>query len=391
MPDPLNPSELMPEYPIARRLAMMASLGFLAACLSAPAEAQSPAAPRDNSSVTADDPYLWLEEVESPRAMTWVKEHNTRTLGTLQGDPRYARYHAAALKILEAKDRIPSPAFRRGMIYNFWQDSAHVRGILRRTTIESYRTPNPEWTLVFDVDSLSAKEGANWVYRGVTCLEPEERLCMMYLSNGGKDANEIREFDMEKKAFVPNGFRLPESKGGVTWIDENTLLVNRNFGPGSLTGSGYPFVTRTLKRGQRIEDAPEFFRGDSTDVWASDFVMRDADGKIQLTMGNRGLTFYEGEYFLLGDNGQKVKLDLPKRVSFQALVDDQLVLTTESDWKEFKLGDLLAFDVSDLKANPAAAKAYLILRPGPRESIEGVSNTRNKLIVALYEKVESAV
>jgi len=322
--------------------------------------------------------------------MTWVKEHNTRSLGILQSDPRYQRYHAEALKILEATDRIPNAQFRGRTIYNFWQDPTHVRGILRRTSLDSYRTANPQWTLVLDVDSLSAREGANWVYRGANCLEPEERLCMIALSNGGKDANELREFDMETMKFVPNGFRMPESKGGITWIDANTMLVSRNFGPGSLTRSGYPLITRRLKRGQRIEEAPEVFRGDSADVSAGAFVLRDADGRIQATMGNRGLTFYEGEYWLLEGDGRKVKLPFPLRMSIQALVDDQLVFTTESDWSGFKVGDLLAFDLSDLKANPATARAYLILRPGPREAIEGVSNTRNKLVVALYENVKGA-
>ena len=322
--------------------------------------------------------------------MAWVKSHNTKTLGILQSDPRYERYHAEALKILEATDRIAAPQFRGHTIYNFWQDPKHVRGILRRTTLESYRTASPKWTVVLDVDSLSARENANWVYRGANCLKPAERLCMITLSNGGKDANEMREFDMETMSFVQNGFRLPESKGGITWIDANTILVSRNFGPGSLTRSGYPFVTRRLRRGQRLENAPEVFRGDSADVSAAAFVLRDADGRIQATMGSRGLTFYEGEYWLLDGDARKVKLPFPLRMSIQALVDDQLVFTTESDWMGFKVGDLLGFDLSDLKANPATAKAYLILRPGPREAIEGVSSTRNKLVVALYENVKGA-
>src|SRR5688500_18446483 len=144
-------------------------------------------APRGAQVSPAEDAYLWLEEVESPRAMAWVKSYNTKSLGFLQSDPRYERYHAEALKILEATDRIATPQFRGHTVYNFWQDPTHVRGILRRTTLESYRTANPKWTVVLDVDSLSAKENANWVYRGANCLRPADRLCMITLSNGGKE------------------------------------------------------------------------------------------------------------------------------------------------------------------------------------------------------------
>ena len=392
-----------------RYAGLAASIVLLASCV-APKPAESPApAPAPSaqdlqtsaaparkdataSNTAGEDPYLWLEEVEGERAMAWVKEHNAKSLGVLQSDPRYQRYHDAALKIVEATDRIAFPQFRGRMIYNFWQDPTHVKGILRKTTLESYRTANPKWTVVLDIDSLAKVDNANWVYRGANCLQPEQRLCMIALSPGGKDANIMREFDMQTMKFVEGGFSMPESKGGITWIDENTMLVSRNFGPGTVTKSGYAFTTRRLKRGQRLEDAPEIFRGDSSDVSAGAFVLRDVDGRIQATMASRGLTFYEGEYYLLPDDGgPKVRLPLPVRMSIQSLLDDQLIFTTESDWNGFIKGDLLGIDLSELKAKPTSAKAYLILRPGPRESIEGVSNTRTKLLVALYENVKGAV
>ena len=385
-----------------RRLASITALLALGACapsrqaeepvatMPAPSTTPAPMPQPVPAAAPAEDPYLWLEEVEGERAMQWVRERNTRTLATLQGDPRYERFQAEALRILEATDRIAVPGFRGRMIYNFWQDPQHVRGLLRRTTLASYRTANPKWETVLDVDALSASEGANWVYRGANCLPPEERYCLISLSNGGKDANEMREFDMQMKAFVPNGFRLPESKGGATWIDRNTLLVTRNFGDSTLTKSGYPFTTRRLTRGGSIETAPEIFRGKPEDVSAGAFVLRDADGRIQGTFGRRGVTFYEGETWLL-DGAEPVKLPFPVKSSIQALVEDQLVFTTEVDWNGYKVGDLLGYDLSELKANPAAAKPYLILRPGPREAIEGVTATRSHLAVALYENVKGAV
>ncbi|HEX8064267.1 MAG TPA: S9 family peptidase, partial [Allosphingosinicella sp.] len=70
---------------------------------------------------SADDPYLWLEEVSSPRAMEWVNAQNARTQAVLEADPRYQAYYEEALAIAQAKDRIPFGRFLGGRIYNFWQ------------------------------------------------------------------------------------------------------------------------------------------------------------------------------------------------------------------------------------------------------------------------------
>ena len=355
-----------------------------AALMTAAAAAQTPPTAAD-----ADDPYLWLEEIEGEKPLSWVRERNDRSLKVLQSDPRYARFHADALRILEAKDRIPQPGFVRERISNFWQDPDHVRGLWRKTTLGSYRTAAPEWETVLDIDALSAAEKANWVYKGANCLPPEERLCLVALSNGGKDAVELREFDTVARQFVPNGFRLPESKGGVTWVDENTLLIARDFGPGTLTASGYPFVVKRLTRGQTIDQAQEVFRGRPDDVSAGATTLRDADGRLEAVLLYRSPKFYETEYSLLTDGGA-VRLPLPRKISISAYVDDQVVATLEEPWRGFQTGDLIGLDLGDFKSAPTDPKPYLILRPGPRESIEGVSNTRNKLIVALYENVKGA-
>ncbi|MFN2474460.1 MAG: S9 family peptidase, partial [Sphingomicrobium sp.] len=95
-----------------------------------------------------DDPYIWLEEVSSPKAMDWVEQHNKLTTNVLEADPRYQGYYADALAIAQAKDRIPVGGFINGQVYNFWQDADHVRGIWRRTSVASYATPTPQWETV---------------------------------------------------------------------------------------------------------------------------------------------------------------------------------------------------------------------------------------------------
>jgi prolyl oligopeptidase len=244
---------------------------------------------------------------------------------------------------------------------------------------------------VLDVDSLSKAEGANWVYRGANCLPPENRRCFISLSDGGKDATTIREFDREARTFIAGGLTFPESKGGVTWLDENTVLVNRDFGPGTLTKSGYPFVTKLLKRGQKLEEAREVYRGSPDDVSAGISAIRDEDWRIQALFASRGLTFYESEYFLVRDDWTLVKLPVPPRVSFRSLLKGQLVFSTESDWGGYRKGDLLAFDLAELKRDPATTKPYLILSPGPRDAIQGSASTRTRILVSMTENVRGAI
>ena len=230
---------------------------------------------------TAADPYVWLEDVSSPKALEWVEAHNAKSTAVLQADPRYQRFYSQALDILEAKDRIPVGNFIGGQIYNFWQDSDHVRGIWRRTTPESYATGKPEWETVLDLDALAASEKANWVWKGANCARPAERRCLINLSDGGEDAVTIREFDLPTKTFVKAGFVLPKGKQRVDWENENTLLVSREWKPGDLGRTGYPFIAKRLQRGKPLSSAVEVYRGSPKDggYGVTPYVLRDSQNR----------------------------------------------------------------------------------------------------------------
>ena len=177
----------------------LASLALGVAAMTAPA-------------LAAEDPYQWLEEWTTPRAMEWVGAHNAVTVKRLTDDPQYATLFDQALAIARAKDRIPMPSFRNGRIMNFWQDQEHLRGIWRATTLDDYRTAQPHWQTVLDIDALGKAEGKSWVFKGAECLRPDERLCLVSLSDGGEDAVEVREFDLTTVQFVSGGFHLPRGK-----------------------------------------------------------------------------------------------------------------------------------------------------------------------------------
>ncbi|MFN7112414.1 MAG: prolyl oligopeptidase family serine peptidase [Brevundimonas sp.] len=350
----------------------------------------------DFATSEATDPYVWLEDVEGERAMAWVKDQNARSLGVLQGDPRYEPLHQQALEIVQARDRIPAPGFTHdGHIDNFWQDAEHVRGVWRRTTLESYKTAEPLWETVLDIDALAEAESANWVYKGSTCLAPEERYCLISLSNGGKDAVTLREFDTVTRSFVEGGFVLPESKGGATWLNKDTLLIARDFGVGTLTNSGYPMVVKRMTRGQSLDQADVLFMGEPTDVSVSGYTLRDADGVLKATLINRSIDFYSSETYRVTDDGAVVKLALPAKSDITGLVAGKLVVSLKQDWtapsgQAFKSGDLIAWPL-DAWLDDQATPAVLVLRPTDRQAVEGVNATRNTLVVALYDNVRGSV
>src|SRR3954466_15353054 len=155
-----------------------------------------------HAQASTDDPYLWLQEVSSPKAMDWVNAHNAKAQAVLEADPRYQQYYNEALALAQARDRIPFGRFVHGQVYNFWQDADHVRGILRRTSLAGYQAETPAWETVLDLDALAAAEKANWVYKGMSCARPGERRCLISLSDGGEDAITVRELDLPTGKFV---------------------------------------------------------------------------------------------------------------------------------------------------------------------------------------------
>ena len=216
-----------------------------------------------------DDSYLWLEEVENEKALAWAKERSDADTVVLEAVPEFEAIHAELREIYNSKDRIPVSGFRGEWLYNFWQDDEHVRGIWRRTTLDEFAKDEPAWELVLDIDALAEADGENWVYKGADCLEPEHRHCLVSLSRGGADATVVREFDTVAKAFVEDGFTLPEAKHRLSWRDENTLWVGTDFGAGSLTTSGYPRFAKLWPRETPLE-AAETFRSWIHERWPTE-------------------------------------------------------------------------------------------------------------------------
>ena len=340
------------------------------------------------------DPYAYLDEIEGTKALDFARAENARSLPVLERDRRYKTYYDQALAIATATDRIPAVSFAgASALRNFWQDQEHVRGIWRETTRESYAGAQVAWRTLLDLDAVAKAENRNWVWKDVSCLPPDQTLCLVELSDGGKDAVTVREFNARTGQFVAGGFVSPEAKQSVAWLDADTVLIATDWGSGTMTSSGYAYVVKEWKRGAPLASATEIYRGKADDVAVSPAVLRDAAGKVSAVVMERAVSFFETEHLLQVGDAIFTPIDLPPKSTLQGLVDGQLVFTLEEDWKGkvFKEGDLISLDLADMRRNPAGVRPALVLRPAANQSVESLTTTQGRLVVALYQDVKGAL
>ncbi len=340
-----------------------------------------------------EDPYIWLEEVEGEKALDWVRERNTESLAVLEGDARFKGFEEKALSIVTAQDRIPYGVYRGGYVYNFWQDEAHVRGLIRRTSLESYRSETPDWETVLDMDALAEAEDENWVYKGSSCLAPEFNRCILTLSRGGKDAAVRREFDYATKTFVDGGFELPEAKTYLTWFDKDHLIVGTDFGEGSLTTSGYPRVAKLWRRGTPIESAKTLYEGQAEDFLVASYRLDRPEGSLSVIV--RGISFFESEYFIVGEDGALTKLPVPEHMELDGLFMGQLLMTPQEDWAvgdaTVAKGTLVSIDLAAFLKNGALPPLKTLFVPDARSAVQSVSDAKSALIVSVLSNVTSVM
>lgn len=337
---------------------------------------------------------LWLEEVEGEQALSQVTKWNEGTLQKLTSDARFETFQSDALAIVNATDKIAYGSYRGGYVYNFWQDETHVRGLVRRTSLESYMSDDTQWEVLLDVDALAKKEDANWVYKGSSCLEPDYTRCLISLSNGGKDAVEVREWDHDQKAFIEGGFFLAEAKGGASWIDKDNVIVGTDFGEGTLTESGYPFISKRLKRGQTLENATELFRGEAKDVAAGAFQLKVGEDSYEM-LAYRSETFYERSFYWLPQDAEKVKLPIPRKSQPMGVFKQQLLIRLNEDWtvgsETYATGALVAMNFDAWRANPEDLQVNVVYQPSERATVQSISITKSRVLVTVLENVVGKV
>ncbi len=334
------------------------------------------------------DKYQWLEEVDGEKALEFVEKQNKTSVEELGSEKDYQSIYDNILGILNSSERIAYPTIQGKYVYNFWKDKDHVRGIWRRSRLESYTSGDPDWETLLDIDELSKKDDIKWVYKGSRGLYPDYNRFLIQLSKGGGDAVVTKELDVNTKQFIKDGFFIDESKGSASYVDENTLIVSTDFGEGTMTTSGYPRQVKLWKRGTPLKDAQLIYEGGSNDVGTWGEIIRD--GSIGYTFVIQRPSFFSSQV-LIWTNNQIIKLDIPEDSNPSAILNNQMILQLKSDWtvnsKTYKTGSLLSLDLEELlKGNK---EIEIIIKPDEFSSISEISTTKNKLLVNLLSNVIS--
>ena len=345
----------------------------------------SHADPRPTLAAPDDDPWLWLEEVEGERALAWVEAQNAATLARL-ADTRFAADRDAVKAALDRPDKLPFVTRRGPWLYNFWQDSARPRGVWRRTSLESYRGPSPEWDVVLDLDALAGDEGEDWVWQGATTLPGAHDRAVLRLSRGGGDAVVLREFDLGSRRFVADGFALPEAKGGVDWLDRDTLLLSSAFGGENMaTRSGYARTVRLWRRGADPAAAPVLFEADAAHMAAGGGVDRGAPGRLIFV---DRIGFYDTAVHIGDRTGPKRRVDLPSDAEYW-WQRGWLAVRPRSPWilegTTHAPDTLLGIGLDAFLAGDRSFRA--LFKPGERRALQGFFWCDGRLVVSALDEL----
>ena len=336
-----------------------------------------------------DDPYIWLEQVDGDRALAWVEARNLEVRKALAQGKSFEASERRLLAIFNSSDRIPYISKAGPHYYNFWQDAEHPRGLWRRTTLDEYRKPVPAWETVLDVDALARDEQENWVFAGADFLAPTYDRCLIALSRGGADADVVREFDIPARSFVVDGFRLPESKGSVAWAGRDQLFVARDFGPATMTDSGYPRIVKLWRRGDTLADAEVIFEGRRTDVSVSAHTTLEPGYETEIV--RRNIDFYNTDLFIRR-NGRLKAIDIPSDAD-AAVHRGRLFITLDSDWtvgdQIHAAGRLLAADLKGFLAGER--KLAVLYHPAPGTSLEQYTPLKNHVLINVLDNVRNRV
>ncbi|WP_426270757.1 prolyl oligopeptidase family serine peptidase [Dyella kyungheensis] len=335
---------------------------------------------------TAKDPNLWLETIDGPKQLDWVKQQNAETVKTYADNAEFKQLDARLLEVLDSNARIPMVSKIGDHFYNFWRDKEHPKGLWRRTTLDEYRKDTPTWETVIDLDALSASEKENWVWHGADCLKPAYQRCLVALSRGGADASVMREFDLTSKQFVKDGFDLPEAKSVMNWKDTDHVYVATDFGPGSMTKSSYPRIVKEWKRGTPLTSATVVYEAKDDDMSVS--AVRDNTPGFERDFVFLQIAFYDSQTFVRGKDGKLTKIDVPDDANVDAH-REWLLIEPRSDWsvggKTYKSGSLLAAKFDDYMAGKR--EITVLFTPSDTTALDAYSWTRHHLILNVMDNV----
>jgi prolyl oligopeptidase len=332
-----------------------------------------------------DDPYLWLEDIESDGALEFVERQSRLTLEKF-GGPEFTADRDMLAAIYDRPDNIPYVTRRGGLLYNLWKDTNNPRGLWRRTTLGEFRKPDPAWETLLDIDRLATEEDKDWLLNWTHTAPEAGSRALVSLSRGGSDAVTLREFDLDAKSFVADGFVLPEAKSGAEWADADTLLFWSAMGDGMITSSGYARTVRLWSRGEPIEQARAIFKvpADHMRVYCGG----DRTVPVPRVWFIDQIDFFNFQVWLGDKTGATTKLDLPTDIWLQAH-QDWLAVKLRSAWtvagKTYAADSVLGISLS---AFLAGARSFtVVFEPTARSALQGFFWVTGKLVLPILDEL----
>ena len=336
------------------------------------------------------DEYDWLENVDGAAALSWVAEQNAKALSALKGDPRYERLFKSVHAKLTADDRLVSGRHFDGYIYNFWQDRRHRRGVWRRIQLDGYLGAQDSWENLLDLDELNGREAANWVFRSANFLGPGETRVILSLSDGGRDAVVLREFDLLERAFVRNGFETSPAKQSAAWLDRDRLILGTSADPLGASKAGYAIAIRLLERGASLAEAPIVYHGNPDDMAVQ--VSGTLCGGERLIFVTCRENIFESKIFRFETDGGFTRLPVPTSAKLAGVCRRQALLRVKEPWQidgqRLDTGSIVSLDLDELSGG-AGAVVRPVFMPDARSSVTNVAPRRDDVLILVSEDVKS--
>jgi len=329
--------------------------------------------------------YQWLENLESAESRAWVEGQNQRTLREFQASTLYQNFYTQSLKLSSSDARLPCCDFAKGFVYDVVQSADQPLGLWRRCAIEAFSGSTLAWEDLFDLDQFAAEVGDEWNLRQ-TLVSPNGKTVLMHLSWRGRDSHWVREFDLEKKDFVADGFEIPLSKSTCAWLDQDRIVVGgvNTFDQNEL---GYPMVLSLWER--RGGPRTEVLRGQPKELGCAPFAVAGLpDGELILI---QSLEWDERLYFLFSISRGLQTLQLPKNTGRIAIFGEQIVFQIQQDSRGFIGGSVLRVSVSEaLQPKESNAPQFEVVW-APSGGSVGVSFHRDddRLLIVFRENISS--
>ena len=340
-------------------------------------------------SQTSEDTFQWLEEIDGEKQLEWVDAHNKTTLDYIYKIEGYQDRYDFVYGVLTSEHKIAYPQLEGDYIYNFWQDGNNPRGIFRRIPVQSYLVQGTNWEILIDLDSLSASDSINWVFKGVQFAPFSNNRCIVGLSEGGSDALYLKEFDLNSRHFILQGFTVEEAKSDFQWIDDDHIYISSDFGEGSLTSSGYARFIKRWERGTKLEDAEIVFEASPDDMAVAPIVIHDAKSTYEFIL--HFTDFYRKSLYYIDDTCL-IRLPLPDDFNFDML-GENVILCPFVDWKLnekiIEKGTVISIRLDDLKQG--IANYELLFEASERISVEGIYTTSNSLIINTLDNIKNVI